>query len=190
MTPFAHVATRWREFLSRPVNVRTMPWVIGLVLVAFAGVLTLAGHLIPSPEAHHPAPLAPPTSPPAAVPAPPTARRETVPAVAPSQALRAGKRVARRFLHGYLAFTYGQLAAERVPFADPVLRAKLAANRPRVPASVRRRRASFVLTTQDGATPDTMGFSGLVNDGTGTSYTVQVTVQPDARGHLRVTAIG
>src|SRR3954451_13045818 len=47
---------------------------------------------------------------------------------------------ARRFLAGYLPFTYGQARASRVGAVAPELRARLAAAPPRVPRELRRRR--------------------------------------------------
>src|SRR4051794_17510871 len=60
------------------------------------------------------------------------------------------KRAARRFLAGYLPFTYGRGSADRIRSASSQLRAELARSHPRVPASERRRRARLELLQSDG----------------------------------------
>jgi hypothetical protein len=61
-------------------------------------------------------------------------RRRTGRALWPRAALNA----AERFLHTYLPFTYGQLPASAIAGATPMLRARIAANPPAVPAAIRR----------------------------------------------------
>jgi hypothetical protein len=60
------------------------------------------------------------------------------------------KRAARRFLAGYLAYSYGRADAGQIRTAAPGLRRRLAAEQPRVPARVRRRRPRLLLVQADG----------------------------------------
>ena len=58
------------------------------------------------------------------------------------------KRAARRFLRGYLPYTYGRGGAARIRSVDPDLRESLAREPPRVPPSVARKARPRVTTVQ------------------------------------------
>jgi hypothetical protein len=74
------------------------------------------------------------------------------------------KHTARAFLAGYLPFSYGRGSERRIRAASARLRARLAAERPRVPARERRRRARVVLLQLDGAGRTWAGVMALVDD--------------------------
>lgn len=58
------------------------------------------------------------------------------------------KRAARRFLTGYLPYTYGRGDAQRIRNVDPALREQLARQPPRVPLTVARKARPRVTTVQ------------------------------------------
>ena len=71
---------------------------------------------------------------------------------------RAAKRAARRFLAGYLAYSYGHaIAPRRIRAASARLRAQLAAEPPRVPPRERRRHPRVVLVQINGVGRDAGG---------------------------------
>jgi hypothetical protein len=150
------VIDRLRRFLERPLRDSDRPRLFALavvLIVAAAAVLALfddAGSAPdrPRPPAATPAPTAEPISKPAEP--PPPSRVDVARA----------KRVARRFLAGYLRYAYGRGSAREIEGASDELRARLAAERPRVPAAQRRRRARILLLQSEGTT-----VTALVSDG-------------------------
>ena len=98
------------------------------------------------------------------------------------------KRAARRFLVGYLAFTYGTGQAARIRSATSELRAELARHRPRVPASERRRRPRLVLLQSNGVSRERADLVALVRDGK-RRYSVRLQLSNTASGWL-VTGLG
>ncbi len=77
----------------------------------------------------------------------------------------ASKRAARRFLAGYLPFTYGRRPADRIAALTPELRAELAARRPRVPASERRRHPRVELLQSNAVNGERADLVAIVTDG-------------------------
>jgi hypothetical protein len=195
------VVDELRVFLNRPLRDSDRPRLFAL---AVAVILAVAGGLArldtgAAPERPRPpaAVLAPP-----AAPTPRTAPSPSATATqAPSEEGRppAGReasrkdvveasRAARRFLRGYLPYTYGQRGASDLHGATSRLRSRLARQRPRVPAAERRRRPRVVLVHADGAGPRRAGMVALVSDGA-RRYTVSLELARTAAGWT-VTEVG
>ena len=77
----------------------------------------------------------------------------------------ASRRAARRFLAGYLPYTYGRAHASTIRSATPALRRRLAAQRPRVPVHERSRTPRVVLVQSDSVGHEHAEFVALVSDG-------------------------
>ena len=147
-----------------------------LFAVAFA-LIAAAAALLPLLE--RPARTAPPQRPSPAPAAPAVAVLEPVPVapdepagegartpVAVSRAdVAASKRAARRFLAGYLPYTYGRLEPEEIRAATAALRRRLAAEPPRVPAGERRSAPRVVLLQSNTVGSERAGLTALVDDG-------------------------
>jgi hypothetical protein len=194
------VVDRLRLFLNRPLSASDRPrlFAIAVVLIlAAAGLLAVLHDTAPSPPravASHP-PVPPPTV--AAEPAVLPSSTPTVPseegtaapdALASPAEVRGAKRVARRFLAGYLPYSYGRGSARQITGADPRLRSRLVRERPRVPASERRRRPRVGLVQSDGAGRVRARLVALVDDGR-RRYTVALELARTGGG-WRVTAVG
>jgi hypothetical protein len=102
--------------------------------------------------------------------------------------LGAIKHTARVFLSGYLPFSYGRGSADGLRAASARLRARLAAERPRVPARERRRRARVVLLQLDGAGRTWARVMALVDD-RARRYSVALTLARVGRA-WQVTRVG
>ena len=100
----------------------------------------------------------------------------------------ASKRAARRFLAGYLPYTYGRARAARIRAATDELRRRLAAQRPRVPPRERRRRPRLVLLQSDSVGHRHAELVALVDDGA-RRYTVALELERTAAG-WHVTGVG
>lgn len=100
----------------------------------------------------------------------------------------AAKRAARRFLDGYLEYTYGRRTADRIEAASADLRERLEAQRPRVPASERDRRARVEVLQAHGAGEVRAAMLALVDDGA-RRYTISLELERRRSGWL-VTAVG
>jgi hypothetical protein len=195
------VVDRLRLFLNRPLRDADRPRLFAIavaVIVATAGVLALFEDSGPAPE---PAltkiepPLAVVTDPPAAPPEPsPTATapsEEGTPApgsVASRADVARAKRVARRFLAGYLPYTYGRGSARSIEGATGQLRAQLTRERPRVPAREQSRQPRVVLVQSDGVSRSRARMLALVRDGR-RRYGVPLELSR-TRGAWRVTSAG
>lgn len=147
-----------RRFLNRPLRDADRPRLfavaVGLIVVVAAGFALLddAGS---APERPRPA------TPAATVAAPPPAPvAETQPAPPSRADVAAAKRVARRFLAGYLPYAYGRGGVGAIEGASDALRERLAAERPRVGTAQRRRRPRIVLLQSEGTS-----VTALVSDG-------------------------
>jgi hypothetical protein len=130
-----------QELLDRPISdgERRRLFVLAavVVLVAAALLLVIGGGGGEGERAEQPQPSPPRASAPTPEPPPPAGvEGTTAPAGAPPLEAR---RVARRFLSGYLAFIYGQGPARAIDGADAGLIARLARSRVRVPPAARRR---------------------------------------------------
>ena len=153
------------------------------VMVAIAALLLSVRSDPPPPKAATVAAPAP------ATPAAPRQieRRAPSPSLTP-QTLRSAKSAARRFLTGYLPYTYGEAPASRIRSSSSQLRKALADNPPRPPAGERRRARVDVLQADHGATADRVPVLALVSDGK-RHYSVRMTVER-VDGSWRVTRIG
>ena len=98
------------------------------------------------------------------------------------------KRAARRFLAGYLAYTYGRQSAQRIASASAQLRRRLAARPPRVPARERRRRPLVVLVQSNAVGRVRAELVAVVRDGA-RRYTVPLKLTRGRDG-WKVTAVG
>ena len=158
---------RLRVFLNRPLRDADRPRLFALavaVIIAIAVLLALVDDIGPEPTPARNASAGgdPASSRPqgeASAPSPtstPTAAREEGRLAHEPLASRAeiaqAKRVARRFLRGYLRFSYGQAPASAIVGATEQLRRRLANARPRVPMKDRRRRPRVLLVQSDSVT--------------------------------------
>jgi hypothetical protein len=197
------VVDRLRLLLNRPLNDADRPRLFAIaaaLIVAAALVLTALDDAGPAPErdpqtAPAPAPLdatadvAAASSPSPAPAAPPSEEGTPAPGAAASRAdVAQAKRAARRFLAGYLPYTYGQRAAQEIEDVDPDLRRRLARDRPRVPPQERRRRPRLELLHADGAGRDRARMVALVSDGR-RRYTVDLELARTSSG-WQVAAVG
>jgi hypothetical protein len=198
------VVDRLRLLLNRPLIDADRPRLFAIaaaLIVAAALVLTALDDAGPAPErdqraAPAAAPLDAPTdvagasSPsPAPKAAPPSEEGTPAPGAVASRAdVAHAKRAARRFLAGYLPYTYGQRAAREIADVDPELRRRLASDRPRVPPQERRRRPRLELLHADGAGRDRARMVALVSDGR-RRYIVDLELARTSSG-WHVTAVG
>jgi hypothetical protein len=106
----------------------------------------------------------------------------------PRAVSQAAKAVARRFLAGYLPYTYGQADPASIKSATRELRRRLATERPRVPPGVRHRHPRVVLVQSVGVSDQRAAIDALVNDGTRT-YTVSLELA-HLHGAWIVTEVG
>jgi hypothetical protein len=193
---------RVRAFLNRPLRdvdrTRLFALTVAVVLIGAAALAVLDGPKQPAaPSAaqtdREPAPLRSLPAEPAASPA--------VPAAAPSEEgqppaaleasradVTAAKRAARRFLAGYLPYSYGRRGARRIANVDARLRRRLLRERPRVPAAERRHRPRLVLLQAHGVAPRAGELVALVSDGA-RRYTVPLELARSRAG-WRVTDVG
>ena len=91
------------------------------------------------------------------------------------------KRIARRFLTGYLAYSYGQGPASRIRALAPALERSLAQNPPRVPDRERAREPRVKLIQTNGVSPAAASLLALVDDGA-RSYTLALSLEHGAAG--------
>jgi hypothetical protein len=189
------VVDQLRVYLHRPLRdgdrPRLFAFAVG-VITAGVAVLALLDDAGPSqPGDHTPRPA--PVSTVASVPGPST-NALTLPDVAPSEEglptaaaatsarqVAAAKHAARRFLSGYLAYTYDQAPASAIRNADPALARTLAADPPRVPPRERARRPRVKLVQTDGVGPRAASLLVLVDDGA-RSYTLTLALERGAAG--------
>ena len=87
-----------------------------------------------------------------------------------------------------LPYSCGRRSARRIARATSGLRSRLGADRPRVPARERRRRARVVLVHADGVSHARAALSALVDDGA-THYTVALELER-RDGRWTVTDVG
>jgi hypothetical protein len=167
------------------------------VMAAAAGLFALLDR---GPRSASPAPRPQPTpapvrslaATPEATPARPVPQRPSEEGRSAAVASRPGvqrvERAARRFLAGYLPYSYGQHRARAIAGASPALRRRLRGQRPRVPPRERARRARVMLLHADGVGRSRAAVVALVADGA-RSYTVAVELER-ARAGWRVTRVG
>jgi len=164
-----------RAWLNRPLRDgdrrRLFAIAVAVILAGAAGFALLAK---PAPTAHHADRRAPTPTRELPTPGPPATAALQAPSEEgkPPAALEASrsevdaaKRAARRFLAGYLPYTYGRRSPDRIAAATAALVRQLDNERPRVPARERGRRARVVLVQADAAGPVRAEATALVSDG-------------------------
>jgi hypothetical protein len=172
------VVDRLRIFFDRPLQDGDRRWLFAVavaVIAATAGILTLLDDVGPAPRPKREtrqlttdvAPISPAIEVVAAsTPVAPSEESDLPPGLRASRAdIARCKRAARRFLAGYLAYTYGRLPASGIRAAAPELRVQLAHVRPRVPAAERRRRPRLELLQSNGVSRERAALVALVGDG-------------------------
>jgi hypothetical protein len=181
-----------RTFLDRPLRDRDRRRLFAIavgIIVAAAGILTLLDDAGPAP---HPKrePRQPATDAtavelaPVATPVAPSEESDPSPGLRASQAdIARSKRAARRFLAGYLPYTYGRRPANRIRAASPELLAQLERDRPRVPADERRRRPRLELLQSNSVSRERADLVALVGDGA-RRYEVRIPLANTATGWL------
>jgi hypothetical protein len=183
------VLDRLRLFLNRPLTDADRPRLFGLavaVILLIALALTLLRNAGEGPPAGTEAP--PAATQPARA-AAPSEDREPPDALAVTRAdVSEVKRAARRFLAGYLPYSYGRRAPDAIVGATQQLRAELVSERPRAPAGAHHRRPRIVLLQTEGAGREHAGILALVNDGE-RRYTVPLELARLEAG-WRVTDVG
>lgn len=195
--------SRLRRWLDRPLADGDRPRLfLGAVAVLVVGGLVLAATR-PDPELGRRTQVAPrATSAPitslATESVTPTATARAMPPSEEGRAAEAssfnpvmGRRVrrsARRFLAGYLPFTYGRGQVAAIRSASPAVRDRLARERPRVPGRERRRQVRIELVQVTSGSRNAATASAMVNDGA-RRYSVSLQLAPSA-GVWRVVAVG
>jgi hypothetical protein len=166
-----------------------------LLLVGAAALLALTSDRAPRPSAERAKLGSPSDGSPPAAPVPVIARRPAeARAATPSfkaqrRAVRRAERVARRFLAGYLPYSYGRGRMSAVgSSASPALRAELAARPPRVPARVRRLNPRISALQAEATGADSIAFVALIDDGA-RSYGLTLALEPAGRT-WQVTGLG
>jgi hypothetical protein len=195
------VVDRVRAFLNRPLRDADRPRLfaiaVGVVVAAAALLAPVDAPRSPRADAEPAEPSPPRTAAgsPAAVPelagsdeAPSEESNLPAELEASSAQITQVKRAARRFLAGYLPYSYGRRDARRIAQASTALRRRLASEPPRVPSAERGRRPRLVLLQADSVGRSRAGMRALVADGA-RRYTVSLELERTAAGWL-VTELG
>ena len=177
----------WNRPLADGDRVRL--FAIAVTLIAGAALLTQLerphptppSDRPPNPTAAPPPPAAEPGSSSAAVSREPTEEGTRTPVPVSRVDVATSRRAARRFLAGYLPYTYGRAQAREIRSATPALRRQLAAQRPRVPTPERRRTPHVVVLQSDSVGHEHAEFVALVTDGT-RRYTVAIALKRTRAG--------
>jgi hypothetical protein len=191
------VVDRLRGFLNRPLRDGERPRLFATVVAVVVGAAAVLALLddVDSPQPRRaaeaqatdrPGGSPRPAAEPLAAAEPPS--EEGILATGLRRHVAQAKLAARRFLAGYLPYSYGQGDARAINHADPGLRRRLSRERPRVPAQEQRRRPRVELLHADGAGPDRARMVALVSDGR-RRYKVDLELAR-ARFGWRVTAVG
>lgn len=156
-----------------------------LTLAALALVVLLVVALALAPSSH-------PAHRPVASPARPTRTRRTPTApgwrsISPG-GLVSARRVAARFLAGYLPFLYGRGSASSIEAVTPGLRLQLGRERVLVTPVERQRHPRVVSLTAIGQAPAAVVATGLIADGGVTTYAVRIMLG-GGRGGWLVSAV-
>ena len=149
-----------------------------LAALALVGLLVVASAVAPSPHPFH-RPVAPPAGPRR------TQRTPTARAARPISpgGLVAARRVAGRFLAGYLPFLYGRGPARSIRAVTPGVRRLLIRVRGLVTPVERHRYPRVVSITAVGQAPAVLA-TALVADGGVTAYALRITLRSSRSGWL------
>jgi hypothetical protein len=158
-----------------------------LTLAAFAlvGLLGVAAALAPSPHPQHRSVTAP--AGPAGIRRAPTSGGSRP--ISPG-GLVAARRVAARFLAGYLPFLYGRGSARSIDAVTPDLRRQLIRVRGLVTPAEHHRHPHVVSLTTVRQVPAAVLASALVADGGVTTYALRITLRGGRDGWLVTGVIG
>ena len=150
-----------------------------LAALALVGLLVVASAVAPSPHPMH-RPVAPPAGPRR------TQRTPTARAARPISpgGLVAARRVAGRFLAGYLPFLYGRGPARSIRAVTPGVRRLLIRVRGLVTPVERHRHPRVVSLTAVGQAPAAVLATALVADGGVTAYSVRIVLRSRRDGWL------
>jgi len=149
---------------------------------ALGAVIVVLGLLVLSltmrdgspPQREAPRPVNPPPSPIIAPGGQAEPRRaETVSAAQ----LAAARRVARRFLTGYLAFLYGRAPSGEITDVTPAVARELKRNTPRIPPAQRNRTPRLVDVRATGQARDAVIVTASVDDGDVAVYRIVFTLE-------------
>lgn len=167
-----------RALLDRPISDgerrRLFALAAAIVVAATALMLLIGDHgrQAAPPERTQPSP--PSTSAPPPEPQPAAGVEGTA---APAAALPPEpRRVARRFLSGYLAFIYGRGPAGAIEGGDPGLVARLVRSRVRVPPAARRREPRVVELRAPRDDRQRLQVTALIDDGGVAQYPISLTL--------------
>lgn len=193
------VLDRLRLFANTPISDGDRPRLFAIVVALILGVVAALALLDDAGPSPRPASVPPQRDagipPPAPLPdtAPPTTPQTPSEESDPAASLRAStadvarsKRAARRFLKRYLPYAYGRASAEDLAAATPELREQLARERPRVPASERRRRARVELLQSDSVTRERAELLAVIEDGA-RRYTIDLQLANTSAGWLVIS---
>lgn len=163
---------------GRDRRLAARPSVRGLVLAALIVVLgVLVVDIALRDDVRRPSGTARPVNPPASPLITPPAPVEQAPgALVPASQLDEGRRVARRFLDGYLAFLYGRAPAAEVTDTSAAVRRELARNTPRIPPAQRDRTPRVVDLTVTAQAPRAVIATASIDDGDVAVYPIVVTL--------------
>jgi hypothetical protein len=103
-----------------------------------------------------------------------------LPPPVPTAAIGDARRVAERFLAGYLPFAYGRGSALAVRGVTPALRRQLLRDRARLTPVERRRRPRVLALQTVGTTPAFVVATAVIDDGGVTTYRLRFTLQREA----------
>jgi hypothetical protein len=189
------VLDRLRAFLNRPLEdaERARLFLVAVVAIAL-GAVALAlmddpGTGQPGPASGRPAASSATAEPVASLELPSEEGEPPAAAESTRADVEAARTVARRFLAGYLPFSYGQAGTHAIEDASDELRRRLAAEPPRVPVSERRRRPRVLLVQANGVGEVRAAVVALIADGA-RRYTVPVELERRSSGWIVTSAGG
>ena len=157
-----------------PPRVRRVVVAVGALLALGA---VMAALTLTNPHGGHKR-RAPGQRPPAAGSPHPSPRR--LPPPVSTAAMREARRVAARFLAGYLPFAYGHGSALAIRGITPALRRELLRQRAQLTPVERRRRPRAVSLQTIGTTPTFVVATAVIDDGGVTTYRLRFTLQREA----------
>ncbi len=111
-----------------------------------------------------------------------------LPPLVSTAAMLQARRVAARFLAGYLPFAYGRGGALAIPDVTPALRRELLRQRAQLTPVERRRRPRVVALQTVGTTPAFVVATAVIDDGGVTTYRLRFMLQRQA-GRWAVTSL-
>ena len=157
-----------------PLPVRRLTVAVGALLALGA---VMAALTLTTPHSGHK--RRPTPRPPAVASLPHTSPGRVPPAVSTAAMLQA-RRVAERFLSGYLPFAYGRGSVSAVSGVTSALRSQLLRDRAQLTPAERRRHPRVVSLQTIGTTPAFVVATAVIDDGGVTTYHLRFTLQGGA----------